>query len=153
MKKIFSILISMLVILAFVSGTTSCKKKEDPTKVVGNVNFPAGTAGDLSNAKVSLYLTYDDWVNNSPVLFTTVVGSGANVTYEFKDLNAGNYYLDVWKDNDFNGVWSVGDFVGWYGSGGLGSPSLTPLQVSAGNTFTANVTMYILVAGLKMQKM
>jgi len=152
MKKIFTLMVSGLIILSFVAGTTGCKKKEDPTKVKGSASFPAGTAGDLSNAKVSLYLTLDDWYNNAPVLYTTAVGSGANVTYEFSDINAGNYYLDVWKDNDFDGFWSVGDFIGWYGSGGLGSPSLTPMQVSEGNTFTANVTMYVVVPGLKLKK-
>jgi uncharacterized protein (DUF2141 family) len=153
MKRIGLLLLSGILLVSAASVFTSCKKKEDPTKVKGNASFPAGTAGDLSNAKVSLYLTYEDWVNNSPVLYTTANGSGANVSYEFSDINAGNYYLDVWKDNDFDGTWSVGDFVGWYGSGGLGSPSLTPMQVSAGNTFTANVTMYVLIAGLKMKKM
>ena len=153
MKKIATLFVSGLILFSLVAGTTGCKKKEDPTKVKGNASFPAGTAGDLSNAKVSLYLTLDDWFNNSPVLYTTANGSGANVSYEFSDINAGNYYLDVWKDNDFDGNWSVGDFVGWYGSGGLGSPSLTPMQVTDNHTFTANVTMYVLVAGLKLKKL
>jgi len=152
MKKTLTLVISGLVLFSMVAGT-SCKKEEDPTKVVGTASFPAGTAGDLSNAKVSLYLTMDDWYNNAPVLFTTAVGSGASITYEFKDLNPGNYYLDVWKDNDFDGYWSVGDYIGWYGSGGLGSPTLTPLQVVDQETFTANVSMYVLVPGLKMKKL
>ncbi len=151
MKKFTHASILTLMILALVIGTLSCKKSEDPTKVQGNASFPAGTSGDLSNAKVSLYLTLDDWYGNSPVLFTTAKGSGATVSFSFDNMNPGNYYLDVWKDIDNSGTWSVGDFVGWYGSGGLGSPALTPLQVVANQTFTANVTMYVLAAGDKVK--
>jgi hypothetical protein len=149
MKKITQFTVFGFIILAMVIGSAGCKKKEDPTKVVGTASFPAGTSGDLSNAKVSLYLTLQDWQNNTPVLYTTAVGSGASVTFEFVNLNAGNYYLDVWKDVDNSGTWTVNDFVGWYGSGGLGSYNLTPLQVTANNTFTANVSMYVLVPGIQ----
>lgn len=152
MKKILYVFISGLVILAFMAGTTGCKKDKE-TAIKGSASFPAGTAGDLSNAKVSLYLSLDEWYNNSPVKYNVVSGTGANVTYKISDVVPGNYYLDVWKDNDFDGYWSVGDFVGWYGSGGLGAPSLTPLQVTEGSTFTANVTMYVLVPGLKLKKL
>jgi hypothetical protein len=152
MKKIFSIMISGLILLAFIAGTTSCKKDTPPTEIKGNATFPAGTAGDLSNSKVSLYLSLTEWQNNVPVKFVTASGSGANIGYTFSDIAPGNYYLDVWKDNDFDGTWSVGDFVGWYGAGGLGAPSLTPIQVTDGNTATANVTMYVIIPGLKLKK-
>jgi hypothetical protein len=151
MKKIFSIMISGLIILSFVAGTTSCKK-DKPTEIKGSATFPAGTAGDLSNAKVSAYLGLTEWQNNSPVKFVTVSGTGANVSYTMP-IAAGNYYLDVWKDNDFDAQWSVGDYIGWYGSGGLGSPSLTAIQVTDQTTFTANITMYVIVPGFKLKKL
>ncbi|MBM3405500.1 MAG: hypothetical protein FJY10_11520 [Bacteroidetes bacterium] len=144
-SKFFAI---MGILLALVIVFSGCKKKKDDeptvTQVKGSANFPAGTGGDLSNSKVSLYLTYDDWLENVPVKFGAVTGSGASVNFTLAGVLPGNYYLDIWKDNDFSGNWTVGDFVGWYGSGGLGAPSLTPFQIVDGQTFTANVNMYII---------
>lgn len=112
------------------------------TGVSGTCSFLAGTAGDLSNAKVSLYTSLDNWNNNSPIKFGAVTGSGASVTFRLS-ANPGNYYLDIWKDNDNNGFWSAGDFIGWYGSGGLGSPALTEIQLQEGQNFQSAITMYI----------
>jgi len=112
------------------------------TGVSGTCSFLAGTAGDLSNSKVSLYSTLDNWNNNSPIKFGAVTGNGASVTYRLT-ANPGNYYLDIWKDNDNNGFWSALDFIGWYGSGGLGSPALTEIQLQQAQNFQSNITMYI----------
>ncbi|NOU46947.1 MAG: hypothetical protein HOO86_07795 [Bacteroidales bacterium] len=114
------------------------------TQVTGTARFPAGTSGDLSNAKVSIYTTLDNWDSNQPIKFGPVTGSGATVNFTLTGVNAGNYYLDVWKDIDNNGIWSVGDYVGWYGSGGLGSPALTEFQLAEGQTFNCTVDMYII---------
>jgi hypothetical protein len=73
-----------------------------------------------------------------------VIGSGASVTFSMTGVLAGTYYLDVWKDIDNSGNWTVGDFVGWYGTGSLGSISLQPFQIGDGGTFTASIPMYIL---------
>ncbi len=113
------------------------------TQVTGTARFPAGTSGDLSNAKVSLYTSWDNWNANQPVKFGAVTGSGATVSFTITGVNPGNYYLDVWKDVDNTGTWTAGDYVGWYGSGGLGAPVLTELQISDGQTFTCTVDMYI----------
>ena len=113
------------------------------TQITGTASFPAGTSGDLSNAKVSIYTSLDNWNNNSPVKFGTVSGSGASVSFTLSNINPGNYYLDVWKDVDNNGIWTTGDYVGWYGSGGLGSPALTEIQITEGQTFSCTVEMYI----------
>ena len=102
------------------------------TQITGTAKFPAGVSGDLSNAKVSIYTTIDNWVNYSPIKFGSVSGSGANVSFTLTNVNPGNYYFDVWKDNDNNGVWSTGDYVGWYGSGGIGAPALTEFQIANG---------------------
>jgi hypothetical protein len=144
MKNTLRLLFFSLFIIALALGTTNCKKKDPPpTQVTGVAKFPAGTSGDLSNAKVSLYLTYDDWLNNTPVRYTAVSGGGASVTFLMTDVNPGNYYLDVWKDIDNSGTWSTGDFVGWYGSGGLGSETLSPFQVVSEQTFDCTITMYV----------
>ena len=114
------------------------------TQVTGTAKFPAGTSGDLSNSKVSLYTSWDNWVNNQPIKFGAVSGSGASVNFTLTDVNPGNYYLDVWKDIDNSAGWSSTDYVGWYGSGGLGSPALTEFQISQGQTFSCTVNMYII---------
>ncbi len=113
------------------------------TGVSGTASFLAGSAGDLSNAKVSLYTSYENWSYNSPIKYGAVTGSGASVSFRLS-ANPGNYYLDVWKDNDNNGFWSSGDFVGWYGSGGLGSENLTEIQIQQGLTSQVALTMYII---------
>jgi len=114
------------------------------TQITGTAKFPAGTSGDLSNAKVSIYTSWDNWVNNQPIKFGAVSGSGATVSFTLVNVNPGNYYLDVWKDIDNDSFWSVSDYVGWYGSGGLGAPSLTEFQIAEGQTFNCSVDMYII---------
>ncbi|HPT14442.1 MAG TPA: hypothetical protein PK796_06590 [Bacteroidales bacterium] len=114
------------------------------TQITGTAKFPAGTSGDLSNAKVSIYTSYENWVYNQPIKFGSVTGAGASVAFTLSDVNPGNYYLDVWKDIDNDGNWSVGDYVGWYGSGGLGSPSLTEFQIAQGETKNFSINMYII---------
>ena len=125
------------------SNNGSLTVTQAATQITGTASFPAGTSGDLSNAKVSIYTSWDNWVNNQPIKFGAVTGAGASVSFTLSGVNPGNYYLDVWKDNDNDGWWSLGDFVGWYGSGGLGSPSLTEFQIGEGETFNCNVQMYI----------
>jgi len=111
------------------------------TKITGTASFPAGSSGDLSNAKVSIYTSYDNWNNNNPLQYIAASGSGSNVSFELTNVTPGIYYLDVWKDNDNSGGWSFGDFVGWYGDGGLGAPSLTEISVQGGQTTNVSITM------------
>jgi len=149
MKKINTLVISGIIFLSVAVVFSGCKKKSDTTpapttgSITGTASFPAGTSGDLSNSKVSIYASYADWTANVPLKFAAVSGSGASATFSLSNIVPGVYYLDVWKDIDNSAGWSTNDFVGWYGSGGLGSPALTPLQVTAGGTFTCSVTMYI----------
>lgn len=114
------------------------------TQITGSAHFPAGTSGDLSNAKVSIYTTLETWNLNQPIKYGAVTGSGASVSFTLAGVNPGNYYLDIWKDIDNSGTWSIGDYVGWYGSGGLGSPILTEFQIAQGETLNCTVNMYII---------
>lgn len=134
------------------SGALTVTATSSSTKVTGTAHFPAGVSGDLSNAKVSIYTTWDNWNANQPIKFVAAIGSGAAVTFTMDNVLPGNYYLDVWKDIDNNAVWSSGDFVGWYGSGGLGSPQLTEFQITQGQTFTVDVQMYIIAKGAQLPK-
>jgi hypothetical protein len=149
MKKFNLFMIIAVVFLGATIVLSGCKKKSDTTTpavttVKGVASFPAGVSGDLTNAKISLYTSITEWSNNIPVKSGAVTGSGATVNFSLTGVLAGTYYLDVWKDCDNSASWTVGDFVGWYGTGSLGSISLQPFQVGEGATFTANITMYIL---------
>ena len=134
------------------SGSLTVTQVQQQTKVTGTAQFPAGTSGDLSNSKVSLYTSWENWNANQPIKFGAVQGAGASVTFELVDVLPGNYYLDVWKDIDNNAFWSVNDYVGWYGTGGLGSPSLTEFQIAQGQTFSCSVNMYIIAKGSSLPK-
>ncbi|KAF0131566.1 MAG: hypothetical protein FD155_90 [Bacteroidetes bacterium] len=113
------------------------------TQVTGTARFPIGVPANLVASKVSLYTSYDNWYYNQPIKFGGVTGSGASVSFTITGVSPGNYYLDVWSDNDFSGSWTSGDYVGWYGSGGLGSPALTEFQLAEGQTVNVTVDMYI----------
>ena len=137
---------------ATASGSLTVTAVSSNGTITGTASFPAGVSGDLSNAKVSIYTTLDNWNFNQPIKFTAAIGSGASITFTMTDVLPGNYYLDVWKDIDNNAFWSSGDFVGWYGSGGLGSPALTEFQITQGQTFNVSVSMYIIAKGDNLPK-
>jgi hypothetical protein len=147
-RKLLATTLVGMILLAFIVFFSACKKDEAKTTIIkGTAYFPAGTTGDLSNAKISLYTSYENWNFNQPIRFVSASGGGANVTFEITDVLAGNYYMDIWKDIDNSADWSVGDFVGWYGSGGLGSPALTEFQITDGQTLTFDISMYIFAKG------
>lgn len=151
MKKGTLLSMASVLFLSLVIMIAGCKK-EKVTMVKGTASFPAGVSGDLVNSKVSLYTSYENWNNNQPIKFIAVSGTGASVSFEIKDVLPGNYYLDIWKDIDNSATWSSGDYVGWYGSGGLGSPALTEFQIIDGQTVDVNVNMYIIAKGDPLAK-
>lgn len=117
-----------------------------PTQIVGTASLLPGAAGDLGNAMAALYTSYDEWNRYQPVRFVRVRGNGPEVSFSFSNLVPGTYYVDVWKDSDNSARWSAGDFVGWFGNGSLGSPSLTPVQVREGQTTDlGDLFMYLIV--------
>ncbi|MFA5815980.1 MAG: hypothetical protein WC865_10210 [Bacteroidales bacterium] len=123
---------------------SSCKK-DDPiivdkqTKITGTAKLQAGVSGNLGNAQVAIYMSTNDWDAYNPVAIGDVSGSGAKISFVFNDVVPGNYYLDVWVDADNSGDWSAGDLVGWYGSGALSSPSLSPFMVAEGKTYNHTI--------------
>lgn len=134
------------------TGSVTVQQASTNAVIAGTASFPAGVSGDLSNAKVSIYTTWENWNFNQPIKFTGAQGSGASVSFNMTEVLPGNYYMDIWKDIDNSGTWTSGDFVGWYGSGGLGSPNLTEFQVISGQTFNVNISMYIIAKGDKLPK-
>jgi len=153
MKRILLITsLTGMLFLTFAVLFSACKKEKTTTTINGTAFFPAGVSGDLSNVKVSIYTSLDNWNFNQPIKFASAVGAGASVTFSMTDVLPGNYYLDVWKDIDNTATWTSGDFVGWYGSGGLGSPALTEFQITDGQTKSFDVQMYIIAKGAKLPK-
>jgi hypothetical protein len=134
------------------TGSLTVQQASNVTRITGVAAFPAGTSGDLSNSKVSIYTSWENWNFNQPIKFVATTGSGASVSFEMVDVLPGNYYLDVWKDIDNSATWTSGDFVGWYGAGGLGSPQLTEFQIAQGETKNFSVQMYIIAKGAKLPK-
>jgi hypothetical protein len=128
-----------------VSSNGSLTVLKPVTQITGTASFLAGTSGDLSNARASIYTTLQNWIDNVPIKFVAVSGAGATVNFTIPNVNPGNYYLDVWKDVDNNSFWSVDDYVGAYGNGGLGSSDVTEFQLAEGQTFNCSIRMYILV--------
>ena len=130
-------LMAILLLPAFLF--TACQKEvivDQSTKIKGIAKLRAGTQGDISNAQVAIYMSQDDWDNYNPVMIADVSGTTSKINYTFNDVVSGNYYLDVWVDNDRDGSWSIDDIVGWYGSGALGAPLLSPFMVPEGKTKT-----------------
>ncbi|MFC2122045.1 Ig-like domain-containing protein, partial [Bacteroidota bacterium] len=125
------------------SATLTVTAVSASTNITGTASFIAGVNGDLSNSKISIYTSLANWNSNSPIRFTASVGSGSSVTFVMNNVLPGNYYLDVWKDCDNSAGWSLGDFVGWHGSGGLGSPFLTEFQITEGNSMNFDIDMFI----------
>jgi hypothetical protein len=129
-----------------------CLQRSNSTTISGTAAFPPGISGDLSGSKVSIYTSYDNWNWNQPFKFVSTDGSGDSVTYLMTNILPDNYYLDVWKDMDNSGAWSAGDYVGWYGSGGLDNPELIFFEITQGQTLNLNIQMMIMAKGAKLPK-
>jgi hypothetical protein len=114
------------------------------TGIAGTVALPGGVPGDLGNGNVSIYVSWNDWVNYQPAMTVTVVGTGSSVSYSLTNVPPGTYWIDYWLDNDFDSWWSSGDFVAWHGSGTWGAPTLTPFTVAQGQTVNINMTAVLI---------
>jgi uncharacterized protein (DUF2141 family) len=128
---------------------SSCTK--DPvivdkvTKITGTAKLQAGTVGNLLNAQVAIYMSVADWTGYNPLAIAENGGTnGAKITFVFNDVVPGNYYLDVWSDEDGDQQWSLGDLVGWYGSGAKNSPALSPFMVAEGKTYNHTIAVVVL---------
>jgi len=145
MKKI---LFTTLVIIFFLILGCS-EDKENPvapaptptTGTIGGVlSLPVGAGGDVTNTRVAIYQSYDDWLNDR-VLVAVACGSGG--AYTFSNVTPGSYYLDGWKDNNNNQIIDSGDFFGVYGSGTYPNYTLSPFSVAAGQTTAINATIFV----------
>ncbi|NWF49691.1 MAG: hypothetical protein HXY49_04040 [Ignavibacteriaceae bacterium] len=107
--------------------------------IAGTISLPPGAGGDITNTRVAIYQSFDDW-NNDRVLKATATSTGG--AFSLTNLTPLIYYLDAWKDNNNNTVIDAGDFFGVYGSGTYPTYNLSPIQVVAGQTTTIVATIF-----------
>lgn len=115
-------------------------------QITGTAHFPPGVSAELNGSVVFVYTSIDNWNNYSSIYSGAVSGSGSSVSFTLAGIgiNPGNYYLDIWKDNDKDGIrGSPGDYIGWYGTGELGNYVLSEFSISEGQTLNFDITVYI----------
>jgi uncharacterized protein (DUF2141 family) len=146
MKKLWFLLFALILTVSVVSCGGEDEPAPTPTNatITGTLTLQAGVTGDLNNTRVAIYISYADWAADRVLKSVAATGSGASATYTITDVTPGNYYLDAWKDVDNSATWNSDDLFGVYGQTLWPSPQFTPFSVSAGQTFTANVTMIVL---------
>lgn len=145
MNKVWLLLFVMVLSVSVVScGGEDGEPPPTTATISGSLALQAGVSGDLNNTRVAIYTSYDDWANDRVLKFVAASGSGSTASYTITDVAPGNYYLDAWKDVDNSGTWNSNDLFGVYGTTQWPNPTLSPFSVSAGQTFTANVTMIVL---------
>ncbi|MEM8598535.1 MAG: hypothetical protein AAGF99_01330 [Bacteroidota bacterium] len=105
----------------------------DPTPTTGDITgriaLSAGAAGSVSNTRIAIYQSFDDW--NADRFIRQVAASGDG-TFAFDDITPGVYYFDAFKDNNNNGAIDSGDFFGVLGTNSFQSFRPTPTEVRAG---------------------
>jgi hypothetical protein len=126
------------------TGNGALTVEQSVTQITGTASFLPGTAGDLNNAVVNVYTSRENWLAYSPIKKARITSVGAVANFTITGINPGNYYVDVWKDNDNNGFWSAGDFVGVFGRRDLGADGLSEIQIAQGQTVNISIDMIIL---------
>jgi hypothetical protein len=126
------------------SASLEVREVVTPTRLHGTATFSTGTIGDLSNSRVALYASLADRIAGFPQKTMVVTsGSYSMINFTMEDVIPGDYFIDVWKDNDNSLTYSNGDFLGWCGSGDLLNPKLDKVQISEGQTVEVIIQMYI----------
>lgn len=129
-----------LVALSFAVALPACDsggdEPDDPPSTTGIINgrfsLQAGAGGSIDNARVAIYINRAEFDSDN---FLTTTAASNTGSFEFTNVNPGNYYLDIWKDNNNNRVIDSGDIYGFYTTGGR-EPS--PFSVVANQTTTIN---------------
>lgn len=119
--------------------TQKISAQEPVTQISGIASLLGG--GYLKDAKVYLYTEYPAVA--SPIKTQTVIDNGSMAVFNFTGIAAGDYYILLWKDCDKNGSASVGDYIGWYGTGIYQSPTYTKITLTDRKTFQCFFNVYI----------
>jgi hypothetical protein len=115
------------------------------TQITGSATLPGGSSLDLSNAQVKLYLNEAAWNSDIAAVTSTVMGTGASVTFNLQPAPE-TYYLEIWKDLNGDGVFSSGDLVGHFGMGAeVVFNNFTPISLGAGQTVNVGVINMVVI--------
>ena len=135
-----------LLILAFVASGCDSNDPDDPPPpppattgtVSGTIGLVPGSPGSVSNTRVALFASVDDWAADRVVYQTAADGSG---NYTIANVVPGTYYMDAWKDNDGSGTITGPDLFAVWGTVTTSGANLTPIPVAAGATQTVSFTI------------
>ena len=129
--------LSLLMALAM-----ACSKATEPhPHLTGRVQLAAGASGDLAGTQVQLFGSDPFAPGATPARTVGVVGSGADVGFDFGEVGHGDMYVVAWKD-DGDGKVGPGDLQAWY-DGALDAsqqPSAAALTVLHGQD--VNITLH-----------
>lgn len=149
MKEFFTF--SVLFLLLLIIGCSKDENTQTPQPtpqptpttgtISGRITLPPGAAGDINNTRVAIYSSFEDWLNDRVLKFTTTNSSG---NYTLSNITPGTYYMDAWKDNNNNTLFDSGDFWGVYGSGSYPNYQVSPFSVAAGQTTSINFQIFII---------
>ena len=116
---------------------------DDPPPVTGNITgtviLTPGINGDLRNARVAVYASFDDWNNDRVLKSIGAQGTESQVSFTITGLAPGTYYVDFWKDMDNNGFIDFGDIFGVHGTIQWPQITVAPLSVIAGQSAVASI--------------
>ena len=116
------------------------------TQISGKAVFAAPSSFDLSESKVRIYTSKENWASHTPFATVKTTGFGSIVSFKFNYVPSGTYYLDVWKDIDFGNTVNVGDYFGWYGNGTIYNPNPTSFTIEPGVPKELNIQMWVVPA-------
>jgi len=121
-----------------VAETVKITIQEPVTQISGIASLQGG--GYLPDAKVFLFAEYPTTSNFIKNQTVTAVGSMA--VFNFTGITPGDYYILLWKDCDNNRSASVGDYIGWYGTGIYQSPTYSKITIADRETFQCYLKVY-----------
>jgi len=136
---LLSVLVAGLALAGCGGGDNSPMAPPASTAIAGSVTVQPGSPADPTNARAAVYTSLADFNNDAWAKQAAVQRNGTAWSFTIPDLNAGNYYVDVWRDNNNNGVIDAGDIYGYYSTGQGGAPA--PVLVNQGAT--ASVTLQV----------
>ncbi len=118
-------------------------KNDSTSQITGIAAFPSGIDLNLAKSKVRLFTSKVNWVNKVVFQEVETEGFGSIVSFRFKNVPVGTYYLDIWKDVDYGNTLNSGDYLGWFGSGDINNPNPVSLVLEAGTVKVLQVQMWI----------
>lgn len=111
--------LNLLLVGGFLAGLMGCTESEPPagpppppppgTGIVGTITPAPGSNVELSNSRIAIFASLDD-LNDQRPFQVKALPSDAPFTFQFEPINAGEFYVDLWKDTngdniiDFTGV-------------------------------------------------